>query len=335
MNLSNSQLRSIADEYDRIRRANNLKSMERREAIHEEIPEIAGIDREIIRFSIQEAKHRLYQSGGASSADIHARIQALTAKKRPLLKAHGYPEDYLDPLFSCPYCQDTGTIDGQECICYKEKVRDILFDRSNLSELFGEANFSRFRLSYYSDDPERAGDYGLEEGVTPRENMRQILAVCREFIARFHSDPGQNLLIHGSAGVGKTFLSSCIGGELLCQNKSVLYLTAYRFFKELENNTFHKEEDLSYTIEDLISCDLLIIDDLGTELTNSFINSQLFLCLNERIMRRKSTIINTNLSLQRIQAVYSERVFSRLIESYTMLHIVGEDIRLLKALSGN
>ena len=140
-------------------------------------------------------------------------------------------------------------------------------------------------------------------------------------------------MIYGNAGVGKTFLSNCIAGELLNRGKGVIYLTAYQFFDQLADYTFRRGANNAQTLPAFLHCDLLIIDDLGTELNNSYINSQLFLCINEGILNKKSTIISTNLSLEQINRSYTERVFSRIIQSYTLLHIYGEDIRIKKTFS--
>ena len=140
-------------------------------------------------------------------------------------------------------------------------------------------------------------------------------------------------MIYGNTGVGKTFISNCIAKELLDRSYTVIYLTSFQLFDILEKNKFSKDYDnpeIQNQFNFILSCDLLIIDDLGTELTNSFINTQLYLCINERYLREKSTIISTNLSLDNINTKYSERIFSRLISNYTLLKIVGADIRLTK-----
>ena len=203
----------------------------------------------------------------------------------------------------------------------------MLYDQSNLRELIRVENFQNFRLDYYSDRPERNG------ALSPRENMREILGRCRRFIASFDSHPGGNLLISGNTGVGKTYLANCIAGEILKAGKSVIYMSAHQFFSQLADYTFRRGQENADTLSFLLHCDLLIIDDLGTELNNGFINSQLFLCINERILHRKSTIISTNLSLKQLSQTYTERISSRFIESYEYFHIYGEDIRIKKAVS--
>jgi len=143
----------------------------------------------------------------------------------------------------------------------------------------------------------------------------------------------ENLFLYGDTGVGKTFLSHCIAHELLKSAHCVLYFSAFDLFDLLAGNIFSKK-DKSTEDELIYDCDLLIIDDLGTELTNSFVSSQLFLCINERIMRRKSTIISTNLKLENFSETYSERTFSRIASNYQMVKLIGKDIRIQKIFLG-
>ena len=136
-----------------------------------------------------------------------------------------------------------------------------------------------------------------------------------------------NLYFFGDTGIGKTFLSNCIAKELLDSGHSVIYFTAFQLFDILSKGVFEKDADAIATHQNIFDCDLLIIDDLGTELSNSFTSSQLFLCLNERILRQKSTIISTNLNMNQVADIYSERVLSRITNNYTIIKLFGEDIR--------
>ena len=144
---------------------------------------------------------------------------------------------------------------------------------------------------------------------------------------------GGNLLLYGDTGTGKTFLSHCIGRALLDQGCSVIYFTAFQLFRIFENNVFSKDADASETHEQILDCDLLIIDDLGTEFSNSFTTSQLFLCLNERLLRGGSTVISTNLDMKELRDLYSERTSSRIISSYTPIRFFGSDIRIKQTLA--
>lgn len=202
---------------------------------------------------------------------------------------------------------------------------DYLYTQSNLKDILDKENFSTCSLSYYSRnhiDP--------LTGRSSLESMETALNVCHNFVDTF-SKEFHNILLYGDTGVGKTFLSHCIAKELMDSTYSVIYFTAAGLFDILAENTFGKRQDKdSDVFEHIYDCDLLIIDDLGTELPNSFTVSQLFICLNERILRQKSTIISTNLALEDIKSIYSERTFSRISSNYTILRITGDDIRIQK-----
>ena len=329
MSISTRQYQDIMNEYDAIRRRNYMAEQERKERIYALIPEIRQIDEEIAHVSVTKAKEMLFKK--ISDADAKEALQQtiynLSMEKINLLAIHNFPADYLDPIYDCPECKDTGYIGDKKCSCFQQKLRQLLYSQSNIEDSVSNESFYTFRTDYYSS--QRTG----KEKLSPRENIENVLSASRSFIENFDFHPGQNLLIYGNAGVGKTFLSNCIAGELLTRGKSVIYLTAYQFFDQLADYTFRRGTDNAQTLPAFLHCDLLIIDDLGTELNNSFINSQLFLCINERILNKKSTIISTNLSLEQISRSYTERVFSRIIQSYTLLHIYGEDIRIKKAFS--
>ena len=210
-------------------------------------------------------------------------------------------------------------------------IAGLIYDDSNIRSVLAYENFKSFSFAYYSDDY-------IDEtiGLSPLSNMQKIVAGCKSFIRHFDRNH-ENLLFMGNTGVGKTFLANCIAKELLDRGYTVIYLTAFRLFDILEKNKFGRDEETAYIASNqfdyILDCDLLIIDDLGTELNNSFTSSQLYLIINERLLRQKSTIISTNLSHDNINANYGERVYSRLISKYSIRRIIGQDIRLHKAVS--
>jgi DNA replication protein DnaC len=195
-----------------------------------------------------------------------------------------------------------------------------------VKNIISDENFDTFSYEWY-DKTNAIPSLGL----TPYNNMQRIVSICHSFIDNFDTKH-DNLLLFGDTGIGKTFLSNCIARELLETSHSVIYLTAIELFQKFEQQDFNKPDTSTATLDSsyILDCDLLIIDDLGTEFGNSYTNSRLFYCINERILRQKSVIISTNLSLSDIRNLYSERVFSRLTSSYTMLKLVGDDIRILK-----
>ena len=316
------------DSYARIRHANQMEHQRRKEEIYDAVPEIRMIDEKIAHISISAAKYQLFHPDTDGRASLRSEIYELSMEKVNLLAVHHYPTDYLDDIYDCPDCQDTGYVGSEKCHCFQQHILDILYDQSNLRELIRTENFDNFRLDYYSDRP------GTGSILSPRENMREILARCRRFTDTFDSVPGDNLLISGNTGVGKTFLANCIAAEILKKGRSVIYMTAHQFFSELADYTFRRNQGNSDTLSFLLHCDLLIIDDLGTELNNSFTSSRLFYCLNERMNMKRSTIISTNLSMAMLRDSYTDRVTSRIMSNYMVIPLYGGDIRILKRQKG-
>ena len=210
----------------------------------------------------------------------------------------------------------------------KKAAVDLLYRQSNVEELLKAENFSQFSLDYYSDSLTSTGT-----PLTSREAAAAALEKSQAFVRNFGSS-FENLFFYGDTGVGKTFLSHCIARELIEQSFCVIYFTAFDLFDLFARYTFSSSEEAKDAHANIFDCDLLIIDDLGTELTNSFVSSQLFLCINERILRKKSTIISTNLPLDRFMETYSERTFSRISSNYTIIKLFGNDIRIQKKLLG-
>ncbi len=330
MNLTNQQYNSITREYDKLRLKNVHDLESRRAEIYEKIPEIKEIQDEISRFSVEEAKNRLSSGQTHRNSEIKEHIQQLSQRKAVLLTQHGFPKDYLTMHFTCNDCQDTGYIGNEMCACMKKKIIHILYEQSNLKELIARENFSTFRADYYPED-----FVDPNTGLTARTNILEALRVCKDFVANFEKS-SQNLFIYGGAGRGKTFLVNCIAKELLESSHSVIYMSAIHFFEVLADASFHKGSNLSdyeSTVQrDLYDCDLLIIDDLGTEMANSFTASSLFNCINERSIRKKPIIISTNLALENLRDLYSDRVFSRIASNYKMLKIFGHDLRILQSI---
>jgi DNA replication protein DnaC len=327
MGLKNVQYNRILREYDN-RRLKNRHLYEKKQAeVYERIPELKEIDNSIASASISYAKMALL-GNDSSVDDLVNHNMELSMRKVELLCENGYPGNYLTPSYDCPDCKDTGYIDGEKCHCFKQAIVDLLYAQSNIKSVIQRENFDTFSYAYYSDDYVEP-----TTGLSPRANIQKVVTTCKNFIQSFGNNY-QNILLYGNTGVGKTFLANCIARELLNRAHTVIYLTSFQLFDILEKNKFGKGSDNFENEEQfyyILNCDLLIIDDLGTELNNSFISSQLYLCMNERHLSQKSTIISTNLSLDDLNVLYSERIFSRITSNYLLLKVVGEDIRLKKA----
>lgn len=328
MAIKNDQYNQIVREYDNRQLQNRYELELRRKEVYQAIPKLKKLEEEMISLSAQSGRMALM---GDESSLIKLKVKTLDleAQKKELLLSHGYSADYLDMHYKCNKCKDTGFIGNDKCKCFKQAIADLIYDASNIKTVLEHENFKSFNFAFYSDD------YVDETvGLSPLSNIQKIVAGCKNFIRHFDKNH-ENLLFLGNTGVGKTFLVNCIAKELLDRGNTVIYLTAFRLFDILEKHKFGKNEDSTYVASNqfdyILDCELLIIDDLGTELNNAFTSSQLYLILNERLLRQKSTIISTNLSLDNLNTNYSERVYSRIISKYSIRRIVGEDIRLQKA----
>lgn len=327
MALRNSQYDALMRYYQELQLRNKHDQDERIREAYQKIPRLVQIDREIASVSLKKARLLLGESTD-QDFDLANRIQLLSDERRQLLAAHGYPGDYLKMRYTCPFCQDTGYVDNEKCICFRKAISERLYTQSNIRELLETTSFDSFSLDYYSEDIVNEAT-----GMSARQTAESALHSAKEFVKNFDRT-FDNLFLYGDTGVGKTFLSYCIAKELLDTTHSVIYYSAFDLFDAFARNTFSNSEESQGENDYILDCDLLIIDDLGTELTNSFVASQFFLCINERILRKKSTIISTNLTLGNFMDTYSERVFSRVSSSYTMIKLIGNDIRIQKKLLG-
>jgi DNA replication protein DnaC len=331
MPLKNDQYNRILREYDSRRLQNKHALDARREEAYRLIPELKALEEKMISLSAESGRLALRGNDNDLNS-LKLKTQELKAQQTSLLLSNKLPADFLDMQYQCSKCKDTGYIEGGKCNCLKQAIADLMYSESNIKAILSHENFSKFSFRYYSDDY-------IDEtiGLSPLSNMQKVVANCKSFILHFDRKH-DNLLLLGNTGVGKTFLANCVARELLDRGYTVIYLTAFRLFDILEKYKFGKDEENSYhassQFDYILDCDLLIIDDLGTEFYNSFTNSQLYLIINERLLKKKSTVISTNLSLQDINSNYSERVYSRIISSYWVQRIVGEDIRLHMAVSG-
>ncbi len=323
MPLNNSQYDEIFRSYD----AKQLKAQhqleERTKAAYERSPELKALDASIAEISVASAR-RLLDGDSSALTELKAELKNLRARKEVLMKELSLPKNYFEPVYECPDCKDTGYIGGKPCHCFKQQAIDLIYTQSNIKDILTKENFSTLSLDYYSDS-----NVNPATGLTSLATAKAAVARCHEFVDQF-DNTFANLYFFGDTGIGKTFLSNCIAKELLDSGHSVIYFTAFQLFDILSKGVFEKDADAIATHQNIFDCDLLIIDDLGTELSNSFTTSQLFLCLNERILRQKSTIISTNLNMNQVADIYSERVLSRISNSYTIIKLFGDDIRLKK-----
>lgn len=327
MSLSNSQYDTIIREYHAKQIKNKHMVEGRMKEVYGKDPRLKAIDNAVSSCSLLQAR-RLLNGDVTALSNLRSQLSDYKQQRLNILKELGYSEQYFEPSYECPDCKDTGYIGNERCHCFKQRAIDLVYTQSNIRSILKNENFDTFSYDYYSKTESNPAT-----GLTALETMQNAVKDCRKFIHEFDIS-FSNLFFYGDTGVGKTFLSNCVAKELLDTGHSVIYFTAFQIFDIFKRNTFYKatEEEIIAAHQNIFDCDLLIIDDLGTELPNTFTVSQLFLCLNERMLRKKSTIISTNLTLHQIAEIYSERTFSRISSSYIILKLFGDDIRIQKKL---
>lgn len=316
MALTNSQYDAIMRSYEEKQRAARHRLEYNTETVYRQIPGYEDLDRQVASVSIEQGR-KLLGGNGNALPELRQRLKELAEKKRALLRAHGFPDDFLSPVYECDKCHDTGYIANQKCSCFREAEINLIYEQSHIKNLLQTENFGSLSYEYYAGED--------------LEKFTKAVQICQNFAKNFDKDY-RNLFFYGTVGTGKSFLSCCIAKELIDQGNLVIYFSASQLFDILSKSTFDRDstEAASGISDDICDCDLLIIDDLGTELTNSFVSSQLFSCLNSRHLRKKATIITTNLSLVELRDRYSDRIFSRITSNYNICKLTGQDIRMLK-----
>ncbi len=317
----------IEQEYQAIRQENEELRQKRLQEVYLRLPRVKQIDEETVRLNAAMARE-LFSGGKGRIESARSQVKSLLAERRRLLTGAGYDENYTAVFYTCPHCQDTGYIRTKPCRCYREKRLKYLYEYANISPVMQQQSFDRFQFDFYS----RKAKANRE--VTPYENVRSIYQTCRDFADNREYKQGKNLFLYGPAGIGKTFLCSCIAKALLEQDEFVFYQSAYKIFTSMEEFKFKYQGDsaLERVIKMLYETPVLIIDDLGTEFITSYTSAALFDILNSRLMDKKSTVISTNLSMNDLGKLYSPRVQSRILGEYTLLKFDGTDIRKQKLL---
>ncbi|MBQ9078780.1 MAG: ATP-binding protein [Ruminococcus sp.] len=258
-------------------------------------------------------------SEGNKYGDVNAKIEQLRQynlgaqeMSKKLLEQNGYPADYLDVHYSCPFCRDTGYFDGRFCECFKKLCGKLSTDELNKNAKLALSSFDTFSLSYYKGD-----DYFT---------MNNILEFTRQYAETFTPDSG-SIFMFGPTGLGKTHLSLAAANRILEKGYSVIYDSVINILRKIEKEHFSREHN-SDMIDLVIETDLLILDDLGTEYETAFYNATIYNIINTRLNSGKPTIISTNLDFGGIKQRYDERVVSRIVAAYTCLEFKGDDIRL-------
>lgn len=313
----------IKAEFSRKYIAAQEKASVRRAELYAALPEVQAIDREL---SMTGIKIMNAVSSGKDAKQKLAAIQAenteLQAKRGAILVANGFPEDYSDIHYECEKCGDTGYVDLKMCDCMKRALTEAGYEASGLGGLIRTQSFENFSLDYYAGSAEQ------------RATMERNVGCLRRFAEEFGDGTYANFLFFGATGLGKTHLSTAVAKKAIERGADVLYVTALGMIGDFEARRFGEGVGMRNDPTRYTDAELLIIDDLGTEVTNQFTIACLYDVINQRINQRKSTIINTNLSLPEMEKRYSERITSRLLGEYRMLLFTGADIRRQKVSKG-
>ena len=312
------------------RRADNQAEHQRRiSLIYSKIPQIQRLDdsmrqqmTELVRLTLSKApdvKERI--------AAIQKRNLDMQAEKAELLVGHGYPMDYLEDIYSCKICKDTGVFNAQPCECVKRLYNAELTQEVGTLLKNNNESFEHFRFDYYSDQVTAPAI------ISPRETMKMVYDSCKKF-AEVFPEVQTNLLLQGSTGLGKTFLSASIARVVAKKGYSVCYDSASSALEAFEKKKFAKdfaeaEKALEY-VNRMLSCDLMILDDLGTELLTPMSVNGLYTLINSRLVNGKRMIISTNLSFEELRSKYSPQICSRIEGEFLHLPFMGSDIRLIK-----
>ena len=318
-------MRRALQQFEEDRRMREERFQARRESVFRRQPRLREIEDEL-----RSTMSRIITSALRHGTDPGPAVEVLREEnlriqeeKRQLLTQMGLPQDCLDEKPACALCGDTGYRNGQVCRCLRQYyAREQQKELSRMLDL-GSQSFDTFSLDWYPQE------YDSSFGSSARENMEKVYDICADYAHQFGKRPG-NLLLFGAPGLGKTFLSAAIAREVSGKGFSVVYDTAGRVFQRFEARKFTREEDAEGDVDRVLSCDLLILDDLGTEMTTAFVQSALYEIVNTRLMEKRATIISTNLSPDQLAQRYSPQVASRIEGEYQILPFVGEDIRKLK-----
>lgn len=298
--------------------------------VYRKVPAVAEIDQELCTTAGRIVRAAFGRDGDPEDAlrQLSAENLALQQRRAEALVGAGFPFDYLDESPQCKVCGDSGFSDGGvPCKClmayYTQEQNRRL---SKLLDLGGQS-FDTFSLEWYSDE------VWPEYGRSPLDNMKLVLAICEDYAGKFPRCRG-NLLFTGAPGLGKTYLSACIAREVSGRGFSVVYDTAGHVFQQFESGKFGREnpyeEDPDREVNRYLNCDLLIMDDVGTEMLTSFVQSVFYRVVNDRLIAGKKTILSSNLAPEEIGRRYGEAVMSRVQGEYQILRFFGDDIRVLK-----
>lgn len=293
----------------------------RRQEVYLKVPAIRLIDKELSRVGLSILQASLSGNPETAIAELREKTTVLRQAKAELLVQNGYPADYTEIKYECPICGDTGYVDCKMCICMKRDLIKAAYESSGMGQLIQDQTFENFSLDYYKIDPETY------------RHMQTVLQIAKDYVQDFGKEESRrNLAFFGGTGLGKTHLSSAIAGALIEKGVDVYYAGALQMVSDFEAQRFGSGttgEELMETSR-YLDCELLIIDDLGTEIANQFTASVIYNVINTRLSRKLATVLSSNLMQADFRKRYWDRITSRVFGEYTVVPFRGTDIRLQK-----
>ena len=321
MSYSNEIFRLANERLENIRQKNREELKRRKEEVFENVPGYRESKNELV--SLLDLTMKLIGDKEAIEK-LKESISDNMDSSEELLVKNGYPKDYLNEIFDCTDCKDTGYIMNKKCKCFENLLKEAAREKSNLNYIMETKNISNFDLNIFSDET-------VDGDISQRENMRDVYAAVKKFIRNFDAVETKSLCFFGDTGLGKTFAASIAANELLNRGYSVLYQSASKFFEIFEDYKFNRRDsfyDLESVINDIYDVDLLIIDDLGSEFATNYTVSALFEVVNKRLINNKKMIITTNLDIIGLNENYTSRFASRISGDFEILEFFGDDVRL-------
>lgn len=322
MGYNRENFNRIKQEYEEKYAAKREAAERRKAEVQASVPGLAALDRQLEATGAQLM--RVICSGAPnvkeSVEQIRQQNARFVAERKALLASHGYPENYTDIQYDCEKCGDSGYVDTKMCDCMRKRLIYAGYESSGMAHLLREQSFDNFSPSYFSNKPEL------------HAIMSRNFAIMKDFAENFRTGSGENLALFGGTGLGKTHLSSAVAGRVIERGFDVVYVSAVTLFSDFENRRFgNGQNPEAGNVERYTSCDLLIVDDLGTEVINQFTVSCLYNIINTRLNKKLSTIISTNLTQTEFRQKYWDRITSRVLGDYLSLLFCGTDVRAQKA----
>lgn len=292
----------------------------RSEDIKEKLPEVDDIQKKLSKIGLEISKIFFYQGDkDARIAQLRQESRTLVKKRGIILSQNGYSPDAMQAQYVCTACHDSGFINGRMCSCHRQLLKDIMRAEVSRFAPLDKCTFDNFNLEYYSTQP-------LDNSIVPRAKAEKVFDTARKYAQNFtmHS---KNLMFIGGTGLGKTHLSLAIANVVINRGYSVCYGTSQNICDDLQSEQFGRGENTYYSKEMVLSADLLVLDDLGTEIDNQYSIAIIYNIINSRILSGRPAIISTNFNIPALERRYDKRITSRITGEYVKFHLFGNDIR--------